>query len=129
MSVRRSCVIGLGVDAPWSFIRIAAASGWPIQMGRNLFPSAVLSSTIGCPPCRRVRTALLPAPGARLARAALGRARRAAPRERDVVLARRHAARLRRERARTGGHGDLGARPGGRRWTPGVRGGALHDAR
>ena len=50
MSVKRSCVIGRGVAAPWSFIRIAAASGCPIQMGRNLFPSAVFSKTIGCLP-------------------------------------------------------------------------------
>ena len=42
--------MGRGVLAPWSFIRIAAASGWPIQMGRNLFESTVLSSTIGCLP-------------------------------------------------------------------------------
>ena len=46
----RSCVIGRGVFAPWSFMRIAAASGWPIQIGRNLFPSRVLSRTIGCLP-------------------------------------------------------------------------------
>ncbi len=50
ISVKRSWVIGRGVAAPWSFIRIAAASGWPIQIGRNLFPSAVFSSTIGCLP-------------------------------------------------------------------------------
>ena len=50
MSVKRSCVIGRGVAAPWSFMRIAAASGCPIQMGRNLFPSAVFSKTIGCLP-------------------------------------------------------------------------------
>ena len=43
MSVKRSCVIGRGVEAPWSFIRIAAASGWPIQIGRNRLPSAVFS--------------------------------------------------------------------------------------
>ena len=49
-SLIRSCVIGRGVLAPCSFIRIAAASGWPIQIGRNLFPSIVLSSTIGCLP-------------------------------------------------------------------------------
>src|ERR671935_48974 len=41
MSVTRSWVIGRGVVALWSFIRIAAASGWPIQIGRNLFPEAV----------------------------------------------------------------------------------------
>ena len=52
MSVTRSCVIGRGVVAFCSFIRIAAASGWPIQIGRNLFPSAVLSKTIGCLPTR-----------------------------------------------------------------------------
>ena len=46
----RSWVIGRGVSAPWSFIRIAAASAWPIQMGRNLFPATVLRSTIGCLP-------------------------------------------------------------------------------
>ena len=50
MSNSRSCVIGRGVEAPWSFIRIAAASGWPIQIGRNLFVSTALSSTIGCLP-------------------------------------------------------------------------------
>ena len=50
MSNSRSCVIGRGVDAPWSFIRIAAASGCPIQIGRNLFVSTVFSSTIGCLP-------------------------------------------------------------------------------
>ena len=44
--------MGRGVEAPWSFIRIAAASGWPIQIGRNLFPSAVFSNTIGCLPTR-----------------------------------------------------------------------------
>ena len=49
-STMRSWVIGRGVVAPWSFIRIAAASGWPIQIGRNLFPSRVLSRTIGCLP-------------------------------------------------------------------------------
>ena len=49
-SESRSCVIGRGVDAPWSFIRIAAASGWPIQIGRNLLLSTVLSNTIGCLP-------------------------------------------------------------------------------
>ena len=52
MSVKRSCVSGAALDAFWSFIRIAAASGWPIQIGRNLFPSAVLRSTIGCLPTR-----------------------------------------------------------------------------
>ena len=50
MSLIRSCVIGRGVVAPWSFIRIAAASGCPIQIGRNLLPSTVFSSTIGCLP-------------------------------------------------------------------------------
>ena len=50
MSKSRSCVIGRGVEAPWSFIRIAAASGCPIQIGRNLFVSTALSSTIGCLP-------------------------------------------------------------------------------
>ena len=43
-------VSGLGVFAPCSFIRIAAASGWPIQMGRKRLPSAVFSRTIGCFP-------------------------------------------------------------------------------
>jgi hypothetical protein len=42
--------MGRGVFAPWSFMRIAAASGWPIQIGRNLFPSRVFRSTIGCLP-------------------------------------------------------------------------------
>ncbi len=42
--------MGRGVEAPWSFIRIAAASGWPIQIGRNRFPSTVFSRTIGCLP-------------------------------------------------------------------------------
>jgi len=50
ISLIRSCVIGRGVLAPWSFIRIAAASGWPIQIGRNLLPSRVFRSTIGCLP-------------------------------------------------------------------------------
>ena len=50
MSQSRSWVIGRGVCAPCSFIRIEAASGWPIQIGRNLLPSAVFSSTIGCLP-------------------------------------------------------------------------------
>ena len=50
MSESRSCVIGRGVEAPCSFIRIAAASGWPIQIGRNLLPSTVFSSTMGCLP-------------------------------------------------------------------------------
>ena len=50
MSESRSCVIGRGVEAPWSFIRIAAASGWPIQIGRNLLLSIVFNSTIGCLP-------------------------------------------------------------------------------
>jgi hypothetical protein len=50
MSTRRSWVIGRGVVAPWSFMRIAAASGCPIQIGRNLLLSTVLSSTIGCLP-------------------------------------------------------------------------------
>ena len=50
MSQSRSCVIGRGVEAPCSFIRIAAASGWPIQIGRNLLLSTVFSSTIGCLP-------------------------------------------------------------------------------
>ena len=52
MSLTRSWVIGRGVVAPWSFMRIAAASGWPIQIGRNLFPSAVFRRTIGCLPTR-----------------------------------------------------------------------------
>ena len=42
--------MGRGVEAPWSFIRIAAASGWPIQIGRNLLLSTVFSNTIGCLP-------------------------------------------------------------------------------
>ena len=42
--------MGRGVEAPWSFIRIAAASGWPIQIGRNRFPSTVFNRTIGCLP-------------------------------------------------------------------------------
>jgi hypothetical protein len=50
MSTSRSCVIGRGVVAPWSFIRIAAASGCPIQIGRNLLLSAVFNRTIGCLP-------------------------------------------------------------------------------
>ena len=50
MSQSRSCVIGRGVDAPCSFMRMAAASGCPIQIGRNLFDSAALSRTIGCLP-------------------------------------------------------------------------------
>jgi hypothetical protein len=50
MSQSRSCVIGRGVPAPCSFIRIDAASGWPIQIGRNLLPSTVFRSTIGCLP-------------------------------------------------------------------------------
>ena len=50
MSESRSCVIGRGVQAPWSFIRIAAASGCPIQIGRKRLPSIVFSSTIGCLP-------------------------------------------------------------------------------
>ena len=49
-SESRSWVIGRGVLAPWSFMRIAAASGCPIQIGRNLFESTVLSKTIGCLP-------------------------------------------------------------------------------
>ena len=52
MLTSRSCVSGRGAVAPWSFIRIAAASGWPIQIGRNFEPSAVLRSTIGCFPTR-----------------------------------------------------------------------------
>jgi hypothetical protein len=52
MSDSRSWVIGRGVEAPWSFIKIAAASGWPIQIGRNLFPSAVFRRTIGCFPTK-----------------------------------------------------------------------------
>jgi hypothetical protein len=50
ISLIRSWVIGRGVLAPWSFIRIAAASGCPIQIGRNLLPSRVFRSTIGCLP-------------------------------------------------------------------------------
>ena len=50
ISLIRSCVIGRGVVAPWSFIRIAAASGCPIQIGRNRFPSTVFNNTIGCLP-------------------------------------------------------------------------------
>jgi hypothetical protein len=49
-STSRSCVIGRGVVAPWSFMRIAAASGWPIQIGRNLLESTVFNRTIGCLP-------------------------------------------------------------------------------
>jgi hypothetical protein len=49
-SVSRSWVMGRGVSAPCSFIRMAAASAWPIQMGRNLFPETVFRSTIGCLP-------------------------------------------------------------------------------
>ncbi len=49
-STIRSCVIGRGVLAPCSFIRMAAASGCPIQIGRNLFESTVFRSTIGCLP-------------------------------------------------------------------------------
>jgi len=56
MFTSRSCVSGRGASAPCSFIRIAAASGWPIQIGRNLFPSAVLRSTIGCFPTRSNET-------------------------------------------------------------------------
>ena len=48
--VSRSCVIGRGSSVPCSLMRMAAASGWPIQMGRNLLPSSVLSSTMGCLP-------------------------------------------------------------------------------
>jgi hypothetical protein len=44
--------MGRGVEAPWSFIRIAAASGCPIQIGRNLLPSAVFNKTIGCLPTK-----------------------------------------------------------------------------
>ncbi len=50
ISATRSWVIGRGVLAPWRRIRIAAASGWPIQIGRNLFESTVFSNTIGCLP-------------------------------------------------------------------------------
>ena len=49
-NVLKPLMLGRGVEAPCSFIRIAAASGWPIQIGRNLFPSAVFSNTIGCLP-------------------------------------------------------------------------------
>ncbi len=49
-SESRSWVIGRGVEAPCSFIKIAAASGWPIQIGRKRFPSTVFSNTIGCLP-------------------------------------------------------------------------------
>ena len=52
MSLSRSCVIGRGAAWLCSFIRIAAASGWPIQIGRNLFPSAVFNRTIGCLPTK-----------------------------------------------------------------------------
>jgi hypothetical protein len=52
MFTSRSWVSGRGAEAPWSFIRIDAASGWPIQIGRNLFASAVFNSTIGCLPTR-----------------------------------------------------------------------------
>ena len=49
-SVSRSCVIGRCGLAPCSFIRIAAASGWPIQIGRKRSSSTVFKSTIGCLP-------------------------------------------------------------------------------
>jgi hypothetical protein len=52
MSLTRSCVIGRGEVWLCSFIRIAAASACPIQIGRNLFPSAVFRRTIGCLPTR-----------------------------------------------------------------------------
>src|SRR5205085_466715 len=39
-------------DAFCSFIRIAAASGWPIQIGRKRLPSTVFRRTIGCLPTR-----------------------------------------------------------------------------
>src|SRR5207248_3569457 len=52
LPISRSWVIGRGGAWLWSFIRIAAASGCPIQIGRNLFPSAVLSRTIGCLPTK-----------------------------------------------------------------------------
>ena len=42
--------MGRGVEAPCSFMRIAAASGCPIQIGRNLFVSTAFRSTIGCLP-------------------------------------------------------------------------------
>jgi hypothetical protein len=42
--------MGRGVVAPCSFMRMAAASGCPIQIGRNLLLSTVLSNTIGCLP-------------------------------------------------------------------------------
>src|SRR4051794_28336052 len=51
-SLIRSWVIGRGAVCDCSFIRIAAASGCPIQMGRNLFPSAVFRRTIGCLPTK-----------------------------------------------------------------------------
>ena len=49
-SAIRSWVIGRGESVPCSFIRMAAASAWPIQMGRKRLPSAVFSSTMGCLP-------------------------------------------------------------------------------
>ena len=52
ISLTRSWVIGRTDVWLWSFMRIAAASGWPIQIGRNLFPSAVFRRTIGCLPTR-----------------------------------------------------------------------------
>jgi hypothetical protein len=49
-SVRRSWVIGRCGVAPWRRMRIAAASAWPIQMGRKRSSSTVLRRTIGCLP-------------------------------------------------------------------------------
>ncbi len=50
MLVSRSWVIGRGSSVPCSLMRIAAASGCPIQMGRKRLPSTVLRRTIGCLP-------------------------------------------------------------------------------
>jgi len=49
-SVSRSCVIGRCGVAPWSRMRIAAASACPIQMGRKRSSSTVFRSTMGCLP-------------------------------------------------------------------------------
>ena len=48
--VSRSWVIGRGRLVPCSLMRMAAASGCPIQIGRKRLPSTVLSSTMGCLP-------------------------------------------------------------------------------
>src|SRR5215471_10114072 len=73
ISLTRSCVIGRTDVWLCSFMRIAAASGCPIQMGRNLFPSAVFSRTIGCLPTRSKLTPYGRKPAVtRLRRVALG---------------------------------------------------------